>query len=84
VRVPLSALVKDGQGTGVWVVENGAVRLAQVQLAGPSGNEMLIASGVEPGQTVVTAGVHLLKPGQKVTVLDSERVANNEADGAGK
>jgi hypothetical protein len=66
------------------VVENGKVRLAQVQLAGPSGNDMLIADGLTPGQTIVTAGVHLLKPGQKVTVLDSEPVAGNEAGGAAK
>jgi RND family efflux transporter MFP subunit len=84
VRVPLSALVKDGKGTGVWVVENGKVRLAPVQIAAPSGNDMLISDGVAPGQTIVTAGVHLLKPGQKVTVLESDRVAADAAGGAEK
>lgn len=84
VRVPLSALVKDGKGTGVWVVENGKVRLAPVQIAAPSGNDMLISDGVAPGQTIVTAGVHLLKPGQKVTVLDGDRVAADAAGGAEK
>jgi RND family efflux transporter MFP subunit len=84
MRVPLTALVKDGQGTGVWVVENGKVRLAPVQLAAPSGNDMLIADGIAPGQTIVTAGVHLLKPGQKVSVLGSEPVAANDGGGAAK
>jgi membrane fusion protein, multidrug efflux system len=82
LKVPLSALVQNQDGTAVWVVENGMVRLAPVQLAGPSGNDMLIATGLAPGQIVVTAGVHLLKPGQKVTVLDTEPVAQNNSGSA--
>jgi hypothetical protein len=38
---------------------------------------MLVASGIEPGQTVVTAGVNLLKPGQKVKVLDADPATAN-------
>jgi RND family efflux transporter MFP subunit len=79
LKVPLTALVQDQGKTAVWVVENGAVRLAPVQLAGPAGNDMLIASGLAPGQIVVTAGVHLLKPGQKVTVLDTEPIAQTNS-----
>ena len=72
LKVPLTALVQNQGGTAVWVVEDGAVRLASVQLSAASGNDMLVASGISAGQTVVTAGVNLLKPGQKVTVLDAE------------
>ncbi|MET0961668.1 MAG: efflux RND transporter periplasmic adaptor subunit [Noviherbaspirillum sp.] len=72
LKVPLTALVQNQGATAVWVVEDGAVRLAPVQLAAPAGNDMLVASGISAGQTVVTAGVNLLKPGQKVTVLDAE------------
>lgn len=72
VSLPLTALVQDKQQSAVWLVENGAVRLVPVALGGPVGNEILVASGVSPGQTVVTAGVNLLKPGQKVTLLDAE------------
>jgi hypothetical protein len=39
---------------------------------------MLVASGISPGQTVVTAGVNLLKPGQKVTVLDADPSVENK------
>jgi multidrug efflux system membrane fusion protein len=45
----------------VWVVENGAVRLAPVHDGGVAGNDVLLTGGVKPGQTVVTAGVNLLK-----------------------
>ncbi|MCA3228206.1 MAG: efflux transporter periplasmic adaptor subunit, partial [Burkholderiales bacterium] len=39
-----------------------------------AGNEVVVRSGVAPGSTVVTAGVHLLKEGQKVRRLEAEDV----------
>ena len=85
LRVPLSALVHDRGATGVWVVERGAVQLRRVEVAGQSGNDILLSGGVQPGQTVVTAGVHLLKPGQKVRILtaDVARRADTEAAAIG-
>jgi hypothetical protein len=35
-------------------------------VAGADGNSVVVASGLAPGQEVVTAGVHVLTPGQKV------------------
>ena len=75
IRVPLTAVFPDKGGTAVWVVENGAVRLVPVQVAGPSADAIVIAAGLTPGQTVVTAGVNSLKPGQKVTILGNDPVA---------
>ncbi len=85
LRVPLSALVQDKAATSVWVVEKDAVQLRRVQVAGQSGNDILLSSGVQPGQTVVTAGVHLLKPGQKVRILtaDISRRGDTEAAAVG-
>ena len=37
-----------------------------VTVGEPRDNVLLVTSGLTPGQTIVTAGVHLLKPGQKV------------------
>lgn len=68
--VPLTALLQDKAATAVWLVENGAVRLVPVQIGGTSGDDVLLASGVTAGQTIVTAGVNLLKAGQKVKILD--------------
>jgi membrane fusion protein, multidrug efflux system len=70
IRLPLTALYKDKTSTAVWVIEKDTVKLAPVQVTGTAGNDVLIGSGVSPGQTVVTAGVNLLKPGQKVKILD--------------
>jgi membrane fusion protein, multidrug efflux system len=73
IKVPLTALFHEKSATSVWVVENGAVRLVPVTVSGVSGNDLVLGSGVKPGQTVVTAGVNLLKPGQKVTILGAAR-----------
>ncbi len=74
IKLPLTALFQEKNATSVWIVENGAVRLVPVQVGGSSGDDLLIAGGVTPGQTVVTAGVNLLKPGQKVTILGQTTV----------
>lgn len=72
IRLPLTALHNDKGQTTVWIVENGKVRRVPVQLAGATGNELLVASGLNPGQTVVTAGVNLLHVGQKVSILGQQ------------
>ena len=69
MRVPLTALFHEKSSAAVWVVENGAVRLVPVLVGGTAGNDVVIASGISPGQTVVTAGVNKLKNGQKVKLL---------------
>lgn len=85
LRVPLSALVQDKGATSVWVVDKGVVRMAPVQVAGQVDNDVLLGGGVQAGQQVVTAGVHLLKNGQKVRILtaDVSRRADTEAAAAG-
>ncbi|MFO1297640.1 MAG: hypothetical protein U1F25_15015 [Rubrivivax sp.] len=42
------------------------VKVQPVSVAGADGNDVIVASGLQPGQRVVTAGVHVLTPGQKV------------------
>ncbi|WP_317202785.1 efflux RND transporter periplasmic adaptor subunit [Janthinobacterium sp.] len=87
IKVPLTALFYEKSASSVWVVENGAVRLVPVTIGGAAGNDLLLTSGVKAGQTVVTAGVNLLKPGQKVKILGVEAPAKADpavAAGAAK
>jgi len=42
--------------------------LQPIQIATADGNDVVVASGLTPGMLVVTAGVHVLTPGQKVTI----------------
>lgn len=67
-KLPLSALKEEQGRSVVWVVDKSSmtVQTQPVQIAGADGNEAVVTSGVQPGQVVVTAGVHVLTPGQKV------------------
>ncbi|MFD2272830.1 hypothetical protein ACFS07_21215 [Undibacterium arcticum] len=54
------------------MVDHGVVKLSPVKVAGTAGNDILLMDGVTPGQTIVTAGVNQLKPGQKVSILGED------------
>jgi multidrug efflux pump subunit AcrA (membrane-fusion protein) len=84
IKVPLTALYYEKSATSVWLVEGGAVKLVPVTIAGVAGNDIVLGSGVKPGQTLVTAGVNLLKPGQKVHILGNEALGAAPAAGAAK
>ena len=70
IKLPTSALRQEGAGTAVWVFDeaSSSVRSQPVQVAGADGNEAVIAAGLAPGMRVVASGVHVLAPGQKVSV----------------
>ncbi len=67
-QVPLSALVERDGKSIVWVLEpRGMTVQPQAVVAGDvQGNLVMIAKGLQAGQEVVTAGAHVLQPGQKV------------------
>jgi multidrug efflux pump subunit AcrA (membrane-fusion protein) len=67
----------------VWVLDPKAMTLRSqtIQIATADGNEAVIASGLQPGMLVVSAGVHVLSPGQKVTVYQ-DRLAPAIATGS--
>lgn len=77
IKLPTSALRQEGGQTAVWVFEpagegGGTVRSQPVQIATADGNEAVVAAGLAPGMRVVATGVHVLAPGQKVTVYQSK------------
>lgn len=80
-KLPLSALKEEQGRTIVWVVDKQTmtVKAQPVQVAGADGNQAVVAGGLQPGQLVVTAGVHVLNPGQKVKLY----VDPGAASGAG-
>lgn len=77
IKLPTSALRQEGAGTAVWVLDEAGmtVRSQPVQLGPVDGNQVVIASGLQPGQKVVAAGVHVLTAGQKVTAYVDPAVA---------
>jgi RND family efflux transporter MFP subunit len=77
LRLPLTAIVdRDGQPR-VWIVDpkTSQVSARTVRLAGAQGDEVLVAEGLAGGETVVTAGVHLLHAGQAVQPIGTALVA---------
>lgn len=68
IKIPLSALLNNQGKTQVWQVAQGRALLTEVKVVGVSGNDLLV-EGLQPGQTIVTAGVHVLTQGQALSLL---------------
>ena len=70
IKLPTSALLQSGASTVVWVLDAASMTVRQqpVQVLTADGNEVVVASGLQPGAQVVTAGVHVLSPGQQVSI----------------
>jgi RND family efflux transporter MFP subunit len=68
VEIPPSALTKADGRPAVWVVDpqSQTVSLRNVDVARYDPASVVIAQGLETGDVVVTAGVQVLRPGQKV------------------
>jgi RND family efflux transporter MFP subunit len=69
IQLPTSALRQEGGKTAVWVLDAATmtVRLQTIEVGTADGNQVVVSSGLQAGQEVVVAGVHVLSPGQKVT-----------------
>jgi membrane fusion protein, multidrug efflux system len=67
-KLPLSALTEQQGKSMVWLVDqlSMTVKLQPVKVLGADGNQAVIGDGLQAGQVVVVAGVHVLNPGQKV------------------
>ncbi|MGZ5276847.1 MAG: efflux RND transporter periplasmic adaptor subunit [Caldimonas sp.] len=67
-RVPLSALKEDHGESTVWIVDAASMTAVRrpVRVGAAEGNDAVVIDGLVPGDRVVTAGVHVLSPGQKV------------------
>lgn len=70
IELPLSTLLEANGKTQVWVIDTqaGTVATRDVQVLSRGPSLALIGSGLQPGERVVTAGVHSLKPGQKIKI----------------
>jgi RND family efflux transporter MFP subunit len=73
IKLPLTALTQQQGQSAVWLLDRQTmtVQAQPVVVAGAEGNVVVVAAGLSPGQTVVTAGVHTLTPGQKVKLFEA-------------
>ena len=70
-RLPLTAVMEQQGRAAVWLVDRATMTVAAhaISVAGADGNYVIVTGGLSPGQLVVTAGVHVLNPGQKVRLF---------------
>ncbi len=69
MNVPLSAVFGDSESkrTYVWVVKGGKVSRREITVYSPTGEaNLLISKGLQPDETIVTAGVYQLTDGQRI------------------
>jgi RND family efflux transporter MFP subunit len=72
--VPMQALApglaSDDRHVFVYDTETSTVRKTAVQGGGLVGNQVIITTGIGPGDVIVVAGVPFLRDGQQVTLLN--------------
>ncbi len=68
VKLPLTAVMQQQGKTAVWRVDptSMTVQAQPIEVGGADANEVVVTSGLKPGERIVTAGVHVLTPGLKV------------------
>ena len=72
VRVPESAIDRQGEIEVIWIIEKGKASLRRVITGGREDGYVEIVGGLEPGQTVVTAGQIKLSEGIPVKIAKPE------------
>ena len=66
--IPLAAIYQQGDTPGVWVVSNESVTLRAIKIGAFGDSKVQVLEGLQNGDTIVIAGVHKLKEGQKVRI----------------
>jgi RND family efflux transporter MFP subunit len=81
IRLPLTAIYNQAGQPQVWIVDTLTAQVAMrpVTLGSAQDDSVLIAGGLVGGETVVTAGVHMLHAGQRVKVAGAQVLAQAQA-----
>jgi membrane fusion protein, multidrug efflux system len=82
VVVPAAAVQRGAEGTFVFVVKSDkTVAMRTVTLGPQQDDDVAIAKGLNPGETVVTDGADRLRDGAQVTIPSGQKVAKVAAAG---
>jgi RND family efflux transporter MFP subunit len=78
ITVPAAALFSSGDPTKsyVWVVADDVLAKREVSVSLPGDFGVLVQSGLEPGEWIVTAGVNMLSDGEAVRMMDATEDAS--------
>jgi multidrug efflux pump subunit AcrA (membrane-fusion protein) len=71
VRVPLSALLDDGHGPNVWVIDpaKGTVGRRPVTVAHYGNDDAIISAGLHDDEQIVILGVQKLQDAERVQTI---------------
>jgi RND family efflux transporter MFP subunit len=71
ISVPLGALIDEGQGAGVWVLDakTSKVTFRPVQIERLGAETAILRGGLSAGEEIVALGAHLLHDGQRVRTV---------------
>jgi membrane fusion protein, multidrug efflux system len=73
IAIPPTALTETDGRPSVWIVDPATmtVALRNIKVARFTSDAVIVSEGLKPDDTIVTAGVQALHPGQKVRLLDA-------------
>jgi len=73
--IPASALMRSDRQPAVWIVDpkSATVSARTVDVRAFDADQVVVASGLNAGDVVVTAGIQVLRPGQKVRLLETSQ-----------
>ncbi|MFG0673764.1 efflux RND transporter periplasmic adaptor subunit [Delftia sp. WSY_7] len=78
LQVPIGAILDEGKGAAVWVVQGDQVRRQPVTVVQVQDGNAQVAGALGQGERIVALGAHLLSEGAQVR-LDSEAPAPSTA-----
>lgn len=80
VAIPASALTQQGRSPAVWIVDpaKSTVSLRSVDVLRFDPGKVILSQGLEPGETIVSAGIQALHAGQRITPLPGRRPASQQ------
>lgn len=82
VRVPTTAVINDGRGAAVWVVDSSATRVQRraVEVLSFGQQDVLVTNGLAAGERLVTLGVHVLDENRAIRVVEERPPVKLAAD----
>jgi multidrug efflux system membrane fusion protein len=83
VVIPGAAIQRGSQGTFVYIVNNQTAELRLVTIKNTEGNDVALASGIEPGEQIVLEGMDKVQDGGKVDVQTPGQTPDGAARRAG-
>jgi RND family efflux transporter MFP subunit len=70
--LPLSAVVNDGRGAAVWVLDAAGTRVVRrpVDVIAYGSDHAVVGPGLDPGMRIVSLGAHLVDEGKPVRIVE--------------